>query len=81
MEHENRRPMTFITTVQQDANQEDYFIEIPDEICKEFGWKEGDIINWDIKEDNSATLTKVEEHYWYTTKEKEINYYIQSQDT
>ena len=64
----------YTTTVQQCDDTKDFFIEIPDEICKEFGWKEGDIINWDIKEDNSAILTKVEDTS-STQKEHQQSYY------
>ena len=46
----------FITTVQQYGDTEDFFIEIPDEICKELGWKEGDIIDWKT-DDKGIILT------------------------
>ena len=48
----------FITTVQQYGDSEDYYIEIPEELLQELGWKEGDTINWEIS-DKGFILTKV----------------------
>ncbi len=62
---------TFITTVQQYGNTEDYFIEIPEEITKENGWEEGDTIDWKI-ENNTIIITKVKETDT-NTKEEEDN--------
>lgn len=35
----------------------EYFIEIPIEICEEFGWKENDILEFEIK-DNEVVITR-----------------------
>ena len=48
----------FTTTIQQYADTEDYFIEIPEELCQELGWKEGDTIDWKI-DGESIIISKV----------------------
>lgn len=60
--------MKFTTTVQQYDDSEDLYIEFPEEIIKDLGWKEGDTLYWDIKEDNTVVLSKVEDSS--STKEK-----------
>ena len=50
----------YITTVQQYGDTEDYFIEIPDEICKELGWEEGDTIDWQIDKEG-IIISKIED--------------------
>ena len=80
----------FITEVKQYADTEDYYIEIPEELCKELGWKEGDTIDWQI-DDKGIILTKIKDstesreeptmsdYDWYTVKEEEINNYLESE--
>jgi len=41
----------FITTIQECNDSDDFFIEIPDELCQELGWKEGTEITWEIQDD------------------------------
>ena len=55
-----------IVSVQQYGDTEDCFIEIPQEICQELNWQEGDEIDWKIN-DNSIIITKVKD----TTEPKE----------
>ncbi len=40
-------------------NNGDKFIELPDELMAEMGWKEGDDIQWTSSSDGSIHLTKV----------------------
>ena len=79
----------FITTVQQYADTEDYYIEIPDHILNTLKWKEGDEICWSVKE-GKIILTKItnsssikEEpsntYDWYTVKEEAIKDYLNSE--
>ena len=79
----------FITTVQIDADTEDYYIEIPDHILNTLKWKEGDEICWSVKE-GKIILTKItnsssikEEpsntYDWYTVKEEAIKDYLNSE--
>ena len=49
-----------IVSVQQYADTEDCFIEIPQEICQELNWQEGDEIDWKIN-DKSIIITKVKD--------------------
>ena len=49
-----------IVSVQQYADTEDCFIEIPQEICQELNWQEGDEIDWKIN-DHSIIITKVKD--------------------
>ena len=52
--------MKFTTTVQQYDDTQDLFIEIPQEICQELNWQEGDEIDWKIN-DHSIIITKVKD--------------------
>ena len=63
----------YITTVQQYGDTEDFFVEIPDEICKELNWQEGDIIDWKT-DDQGIILSKVEDTS-STQKEHQQTYY------
>ena len=77
----------FTTTIQQYADTEDYFIEIPDHILNTLKWKEGDELCWSVKE-GKIILTKIkdasesqEEHSetydWYRAKEEAIKEHLQ----
>ena len=80
----------FTTTIQQYADTEDYFIEIPDHIPNTPKWKEGDELAWSVKE-GKIILTKIKDstesreeptmsdYDWYTTKEKAIKEYLNSE--
>jgi len=79
----------FTTTVQQYADTEDLFIEIPPYILKHLDWEENDELAWSIKQ-NQIILTKVkdsssikeessETYDWYTVKEEAINEYYESE--
>lgn len=37
----------------------DKFIEFPDELLEELGWKEGEVLKWDKSDDGSVTIKKV----------------------
>ena len=79
-----------IVEIQQYDDTEDCFIEIPQEICQELNWQEGDEIDWKI-DDHSIIITKVQDstksteeptmsdYDWYTVKEEEINKYLESE--
>ena len=79
-----------IVSVQQYADTEDCFIEIPQEICQELNWQEGDEIDWKI-DDHSIIITKVQDtgsikkeptmsdYDWYTVKEEELQEYYNSE--
>ena len=40
--------MNYTLEVQEDNNG-NYFIELPNEMIEELGWKEGDILEWKLK--------------------------------
>lgn len=52
--------MKFTAIVQQYDDTEELFIEIPEELIKELGWKEGDTLNWHINNQKEIILTKIE---------------------
>lgn len=52
--------MPFQVTVQQYADTEDLYIELPDEIIQQLGWEEDDEIEWQI-EGNYAIIRKVKD--------------------
>ena len=62
----------YIVPVQQYADTEDYFIEIPQEICQELNWQEGDEIDWNI-DDKGIIITKVEDTAESREKSRETN--------
>lgn len=64
--------------VQQYADTEDYFIEIPQTIREELDWKEGDTLIWEIKGDNSIVVRKELSVSEY--KEQAIREHIQDFD-
>ena len=80
----------FTTTVQQYADTEDLFIEIPPYILKHLDWEENDELAWSIKQ-NQIILTKVKnssstkeeptmsDYDWYTVKKEEIDEYLNSE--
>ena len=79
-----------IVEIQQYDDTEDYFIEIPQEICQELNWQEGDEIDWKI-DDHSIIITKIKDtgstkeeptmsdYDWYTVKEEELQEYYNSE--
>ena len=72
----------FITTVEQDADTEDYIINIPEEIIKELNWKEGDTLIWEIQGDNTISLKKEcqqTNYNWHSVKAKYIEDYYNSE--
>jgi bifunctional DNA-binding transcriptional regulator/antitoxin component of YhaV-PrlF toxin-antitoxin module len=48
----------------QETPEGEAFIEFPDEVLKEVGWKEGDTIKWTDNNDGSFTLKKAEKTEW-----------------
>ena len=81
---------SFTTTVQQYADTQDLFIEIPHYILQNLDWEEGDELAWSIKQ-NQIILTKVKnsssireeptmsDYDWYATKKEEISEYLNSE--
>ena len=53
----------------QENNSGDLFIEFPDELIDELGWQEGDILNWDLKDDG-IVLSKVHDASGYQVEEE-----------
>ena len=59
---------SYVVEVQENENGE-LFIEFPDELIDELGWKEGDILNWDLKGEG-IVLSKVHDSSGYEVKEE-----------
>jgi antitoxin component of MazEF toxin-antitoxin module len=68
----------FITTIQQFDDSEEQFIELPDELCQELGWKEGTEITWEIQDDAILISEYKNPNNWYQAKEEAIKQYIDS---
>lgn len=49
----------------------EYFIEFPDDVLQEAGWKEGDVIKWSDNGDGSWTLKKLDENHENTDESKD----------
>jgi hypothetical protein len=56
--------------VQQQEDGE-YFIEFPDDVLQEAGWKEGDVVGWSDNGDGSWTLKKLDKNHENTDVPKE----------
>lgn len=59
---------SYIVEVQED-DQENLFIQFPEELIDELGWQEGDILNWDLKGEG-IVLSKVHDASGYQVKEE-----------
>ena len=68
----------FITTIQQFDDSEEQFIELPDELCQELGWKEGTEIVWEIQDDAILISEYKNPNNWYEAKEEAIQQYTDS---
>ena len=68
----------FITTIQECNDSDDFFIEIPDELCQELGWKEGTEIVWHIQDDAITISEYKNPNNWYEAKEEAIKQYTDS---
>ena len=44
--------------IEQYANTEDYYIQIPEDILNTLQWQEGDELIWEVKGDNSISVRK-----------------------
>ena len=53
----NNEAVTFVGTVEEDANGELY-ITFPEEMIAYLGWKEGDVIEWDTDEQGRVIARK-----------------------
>jgi len=60
--------INYIVEVQEN-DQRELFIEFPDELIDELGWKEGDILNWDLKSEG-IVLSKVHDPSGYEVQEE-----------
>ena len=58
----------YIVELQED-DQENLFIQFPDELIDELGWQEGDILNWDLK-GSGIVLSKVHDASGYQVEEE-----------
>jgi hypothetical protein len=50
-----------VTLVEADDGSGDLILPIPDELWKELGWEVNDTINWKIREDGTAILSKIQQ--------------------
>ena len=53
---------TWTLEVKQMIDDGDHFIEFPEEVMKEAGWKPGDTLKWTDNGDQSWTLSKINEN-------------------
>ena len=60
--------MNYTLEVQEDNNG-NYFIELPNEMIEELGWKEGDILEWKLK-GQGVVLSKLNDPTGYETIEE-----------
>lgn len=46
--------------IEDPYNEGEFLLNLPDELCSEMGWIEGDDLLWSIEEDGTVTLRKKE---------------------
>lgn len=65
--------MTWTAYVQQDGDE--LILPLPDEAMDQLGWKVGDILVWEVREDGRVFLTKKAKwyHRLYITIKKRIS--------
>jgi bifunctional DNA-binding transcriptional regulator/antitoxin component of YhaV-PrlF toxin-antitoxin module len=61
--------MSYILEVEEDDNGEQ-FLTFPEDLLEEMGWREGDILNWDVQGEG-IVLTKVNDPSRYELEEDE----------
>jgi bifunctional DNA-binding transcriptional regulator/antitoxin component of YhaV-PrlF toxin-antitoxin module len=61
--------MSYILEIEEDEFGE-LFLTFPDELIEELGWREGDILNWDLQGEG-VVLTKVNDSSQYELEEDE----------
>ena len=54
--------MTWTAYVQQDGD--DLILPLPDDLLEQMGWKVGDVLVWDVKENGTVILTKKVSWYY-----------------
>ena len=59
---------SYILEIQENEDGELY-IELPDEVVEELGWKEGDILSWDLKGEG-VILSRLNEESGYEVIEE-----------
>jgi hypothetical protein len=57
-------------TAYLEQDGEDLVLPLPPDLLKELGWKTGDTLLWDVRDDGSIYLSKKPE--WYQTLWKRI---------
>ncbi|NBR60923.1 MAG: AbrB/MazE/SpoVT family DNA-binding domain-containing protein [Actinobacteria bacterium] len=60
--------MSYVLEVQEDENG-DCFITLPEEVIDELGWKEDDVLSWDVRS-NGIVLSKVNDSSGYEVIEE-----------
>ena len=60
--------MSYILEVQEDENG-DAFLVFPEELMEEMGWKDGDVLDWQIKGDGFL-LTRINDSSGYEALEE-----------
>lgn len=60
--------MSYVLEVQEDENG-DCFITFPEEVIDDLGWKEGDVLSWDVRS-NGIVLSKVNDSSGYEVIEE-----------
>ena len=63
----------FTTTVEQYANTQDYYIQIPHYVLQKLNWTEGDTLNWQITDSKQIIITKIKNAEESGGEDKESN--------
>jgi bifunctional DNA-binding transcriptional regulator/antitoxin component of YhaV-PrlF toxin-antitoxin module len=55
----SNKPVSYVSEITEVDNE--WVITFPEELIKELGWEEDDVLDWEVQEDGTVLLTKVEE--------------------
>lgn len=51
-------PKRYVLDVQYNAETDEHYIQLPEDVTQSLDWKEGDVLKWDVKEDGTIILSK-----------------------
>lgn len=54
--------MTYQSTVEFNEDFKEYYITIPEELLERLGWEDGDVVEWHLNKDGSASLERTDEY-------------------
>jgi bifunctional DNA-binding transcriptional regulator/antitoxin component of YhaV-PrlF toxin-antitoxin module len=54
----------FESTVEYNADFDEYFLPLPDELLELLGWEADDMIEWRVNKDGTVTLERIDPEFY-----------------